>query len=78
MKPSSLQCLQTKKGAGLKETEKTYYFIDINVTTLMICKWGVSQTATHTGDTDKPDVHRMFIPKGQYNKLVRKLEKVSP
>lgn len=59
------------------DSEKTYYFIDMNITTMMICEWGVSQTATHTGDTENPDIHRIFLPKGQYNKLVRKLKQLS-
>ena len=55
-------------------TEKNYYFIDINLITMKICEWGVSQTATLTGDTDNPDIHRIFLTKGQYNKLVCKLD----
>ena len=43
----------------------------------IINMWGVSDTATHTGDTCNPDIHRLFIPKGQYNKFVRKMEKTS-
>jgi len=61
----------------LKNSEKDYYFVDINLATMAIDKWGVSQTATHTGDTDNVNTHRIFLPKGQYNKLVRKLEKAS-
>lgn len=44
---------------------------------MKICEWGVNQTAAHTGETDNSDIHRIFLPKGQYNKLVRKLEKLS-
>jgi len=62
----------------LKNPEKEYYFIDVNLTTMTIGKWGVSETATHTSDTANPDIHRMFLVKGQYNKLLRKLKKVSP
>lgn len=61
----------------MRDADKIYYFIDVNITTKTISKWGVSDSATHTGDTGNPDVHRIFLPKGQYNKLVRKLEKTS-
>ena len=61
----------------MREVKKTYYFIDINLTTMIVGKWGVSEVATHTGDTNNPDIHRVFLPKGQYNKLVGKLEKAS-
>ena len=62
----------------MEKTEKSYYFVDINLTKLKISEWGVSQTATLTGDTDDPGIHRIFLPKGQYNKLVCKLEKLRP
>lgn len=68
---------QTKNLNSMKDLKKTYYFVDIHLTTMKIDKWGVSETATHTGDTDNPKIHRIFLPKGQYNKLLRKLDKVS-
>ncbi|MFK8029138.1 MAG: hypothetical protein AB8G18_02780 [Gammaproteobacteria bacterium] len=58
----------------MTDSGKTYYFIDINLNTAAISEWGTSRTATHTGETGNPDIHRIFLPKGQYNKLVRKLE----
>lgn len=53
--------------------EKQYYYIDLNITTMNIVGWGISTTASHTGDTDSSDVHRIFLTKGQYNKLIKKL-----
>lgn len=57
------------------DKERTYYFIDINLKTASMCNWGETQTATHTGETEDPEIHRIFLPKGQYNKLIKKLEK---
>jgi len=51
-----------------------YYYLDINLTNMQVVDWGLSNTANHTGQTDDPDIHRVFLPKGQYNKLVRHLE----
>lgn len=70
--------VRINNGDNMRDLKKTYYFVDINLTTMKIGKWGVSETATHTGDTDNPNTHRIFLPKGQYNKLVRKLDKASP
>ena len=51
-----------------------YYYMDINLHTMEVTDVGESNTATHTGDTEDPQVHRVFLPVGQYNKLVRKLK----
>ena len=48
-----------------------YYYIDVNLITMKIVDWGESNTANHTGKTDDPDVHRVFLPKGQFNKFAR-------
>ncbi len=50
-----------------------YYYMDLNLKTMKVVDWGEANTATHTGDTDDPNVHRIFLPKGQFNKLKRKL-----
>ena len=50
-----------------------YFFLDLNVTNMTIANWGVSDTATLTGDTDIPNVHRIFLTEGQYNKFLKKL-----
>ena len=51
-----------------------YYFIDLNVITMKIVNWGISNTATLTGETSDKDVHRLFLTKGQYNKVVKYLK----
>ena len=53
--------------------DREYFFIDINIVTMKIVNWGISDTATLTGDTDDKDVHRIFLTKGQYNKLEKYL-----
>lgn len=53
---------------------KTYYYIDINLATKEIVEWGTTLYATHTGNTDDPEIHRVFMTKGQYNKLISKIE----
>lgn len=50
-----------------------YFFLDLNITNMTISNWGVSDTATLTGDTEDPNVHRIFLTEGQYNKLLKKL-----
>jgi len=54
---------------------KSYFYIDLDVTSMKIIGLGVSQTASLTGDTDSQNVHRVFLTKGQYNKLEKLLNK---
>lgn len=54
--------------------DNKYFFIDLNVLTMKIVNWGISNTATLTGDTEDKDVHRIFLTKGQYNKLEKYLK----
>ena len=54
--------------------DREYFFIDLNVLTMKIVNWGISNTATLTGDTEDKDVHRIFLTKGQYNKLEKYLK----
>jgi hypothetical protein len=54
----------------MKKAIKDYYFLDMNIVTKKIVDWGISQTATLTGETEDEDVHRIFLTKGQYNKLI--------
>lgn len=49
------------------------YYLDIDLTSMAVVDWGEANTANHTGDTDNPNVHRIFLTKGQFNKLKRKL-----
>jgi uncharacterized glyoxalase superfamily protein PhnB len=52
---------------------KIYYYIDIDLKSNQIVNWGISQTATLTGQTNKANIHRVFLTKGQYNKLEKLL-----
>lgn len=52
---------------------KEYFYLDIDLDNMKIVDFGESKTATLTGDTDKPNVHRIFLTKGQYNKLRSKI-----
>lgn len=54
--------------------DNKYFFIDLNVLTMKIVNWGISNTATLTGDTEDKNVHRIFLTKGQYNKLEKYLQ----
>lgn len=51
---------------------KEYFYLDIDLDIMKVVGFGKSETATLTGDTDKPRVHRIFLTKGQYNKLKNK------
>ena len=55
------------------DMSKEYYYIDINLQTMAIVAWGTTPNATHTGKTEDPAVHRVFLTKGQFNKLVKHL-----
>lgn len=48
---------------------KDYYFIDVDLRTMKVVAWGETPHAAHTGATDDPQVHRVFLTKGQFNKL---------
>ena len=50
-----------------------YFFIDLQISTMKIVCWGISETATLTGETKDRDIHRIFLTKGQYNKLEKYL-----
>ena len=51
------------------QARRTYYFIDVDLRMMKIVGWGETRYATHTGATDDPLVHRVFLTKGQFNKL---------
>lgn len=54
--------------------KKEYYYIDVNLTNMKIVDWGITPDATLTGDTKDQNVHRVFLTKGQYYKLLKKLK----
>ena len=53
-----------------------YFYVDINLKNLKIVKYGVSKTASLTGDTADQNIHRAYLTKGQFNKLKRKIKSV--
>jgi hypothetical protein len=70
-------CTPANAGCDIAMTSKrlknpTYYFIDVDVKSRQLIGWG-------TETKDKVEVHlttgyhRVFLTKGQYNKLERKL-----
>ena len=52
----------------------TYYYIDLNLKTGKYLEIGTSPYASHTGDSLEKNVHRVFLTKGQFNKLQAKTE----
>ncbi len=52
-------------------SKREYYYIDLNIKNKKIVGWGISNTATLTGETENKDVHRIFLTKGQYGKMVK-------
>ena len=59
------------------EDKNTRYFIDLDLRAQRILRWGHDHRERLAAETmEKPHYHRIFITKGQYNKLVRKLETV--
>lgn len=57
----------------MKKENKQYFYIDLNITAMQIVNWGISNTATLTGETSDKNVHRIFLTEGQYNKLIKKI-----
>jgi hypothetical protein len=55
----------------------TYYYIDLNLKTGKFLEIGTSPYASHTGDTSEKYVHRVFLTKGQFNKLQARTESIS-
>jgi hypothetical protein len=54
---------------------KQYYYIDIDLISMQILDWGISKTASLTGETNDPNIHRVYLTKGQYNKLENLIKK---
>lgn len=53
--------------------KKEYYFVDVDLKNMKIVDWDVTPKATLTGNTNNSKNHRVFLTKGQYNKLIKKL-----
>lgn len=44
---------------------------------MKIIKWGEADTASHTGETSNPNVFRIFLTKGQFNKFIKRVNKIT-
>ncbi|MEO1527999.1 MAG: hypothetical protein AAFX06_21415 [Planctomycetota bacterium] len=53
--------------------KKLYYFIDIDTQSRQILSWDVESKET-VQVTPSNGCHRVFLSKGQYNKLISRLE----
>lgn len=54
------------------EDKDTRYFIDIDLETGNIFQWDIGQKNVVQQDFVNPYHHRIFLSKGQYNKLINK------
>lgn len=54
---------------------KEYYYIDIDIKTMKVADWGLADTASPTGDMGIEGIYRVYLTKGQFNKLKAKLSK---
>jgi hypothetical protein len=55
----------------------TYYYVDLNLKTGKLHEIGTTPYASQTGDTSEKNVHRVFLTKGQFNKLQAKTESLA-
>ena len=55
----------------------TYYYVDLNLKTGKFLEIGTTPNASLTGDTSEKNVHRVFLTKGQFNKLQAKIESLA-
>lgn len=53
--------------------DKVYYFFDIDCESRKIVGWG-TETRQNVEVQLSKGFHRLFVSKGQYNKLVRQIE----
>jgi len=56
-----------------KEDKNTRYVVDINTKTLKIASWHYDHKEKLAQKLEDPNLHRVFLTKGQYHKLVNKL-----
>ena len=59
--------------AKTQSSNRIYYFIDVDLSSRQIIGWG-TETKDRVEVHLTPGFHRVFLSKGQYNKLVRQLE----
>ena len=58
--------------ADERGVNRTYYFFDVDLTSRQIIGWGTEKKATVEVQLTS-GYHRVFVSKGQYNKLETKL-----
>ncbi len=73
MPPASDQALETPMPPK-RDKYPTYYFVDIDLQSLQIIGWG-SETKDRVEVHLTSGYHRVFLTKGQYNKLVKQLQR---
>lgn len=57
------------------ENKDTRYFLEIDLETLEVIRVGFDQKQNlDKGQQKKPDIHRLFLSKGQYQKFVSRCE----
>ncbi len=59
-----------------KEDKETRYFIDLDLTTRKILNWGYDQRDNLVQKLENPSHQRVFISKGQYNKLEKRYQEL--
>ena len=52
---------------------KEYYYLDINLIEMRVVDWGTTFSPTLTGNTEDTNTHRVFLTKGQFNKMKKLL-----
>lgn len=52
--------------------KKEYYYIDVDTKSKKIIEMSKTTKASLSGDTENKNVHRVFLTKGQFNKLSKK------
>ena len=57
-----------------KEDKETRYYIDLDLKALKILDWDYDQRDRLAQVLDNPSHQRVFVTKGQYNKLVERNE----
>lgn len=58
------------------DSPKQYYFVDIDLRSRQIIGWGIEPRGEVETELTR-GFHRVFLSKGQYNKLTRELEQDS-
>jgi hypothetical protein len=55
-----------------KEDENTRYYLDLDLSTQEVLGWNFGQRDRLSQELPNPCHHRVFLTKGQYNKLEKK------